>query len=225
MAQFHTEVHKCTRNIFLFCCVSFILCACWSGTSNHTNSSMPTGTVTIIDSGFLSGIPCSAPCFFGSTPGITDKNEVITHLEDYNIYSFCTEKAFTDSTRSVMNCTSEFSLWFDGSNFTEITIEPKFTAITLEQVISKYGPPTSVDIILGGTNDVQLIIGIIYENPQFVLHLTDPTSQKSVDNNIQPESKILWIDYLSETKLKSFTFDKCTVPWEGYGIYELIPGC
>jgi hypothetical protein len=228
MEPSHTKLKKEIRNICLFFVTVtylFLLGGCSKDTSTQTIIAEPTNTPIIIDSGFLSGIPCSAPCFLGSTPGITNKDEVITILEENDIYSFCEEKVFTNSAKSVLRCTSEYYFWFEGSNLTEISVEPKFTTITLGQVISKYGPPTSVDLITGGTNGVHLIICIIYENSQFVLHLTDPSSEESTDNDIQPESKILWIDYLSEARLRSFTHNKCIVPWKGYGIYELIPGC
>jgi hypothetical protein len=96
--------------------------------------------------------------------------------------------------------------------------------ITIKQVIKKYGDPTDVNYSLGGTNNVTLVKLVYYENYQFVLHLSDPTSFERHDNSITPQSNVLWIDNVDEETRNTYYLDKRTFLWKGYGAYELVSG-
>jgi hypothetical protein len=189
-----------------------------------TQNVIPTNIDPGFDSGFLSGIPCSAPCFFDSTPGITKKSEVFDNLQKYDILSSCSEKIFDDNLTSVLSCKQGFDFWFNGNNLTKIIIEPN-SIITLGQVIEKFGTPENVNFSSQGITDKLTLIKLAYfEHYQFVLHFSDPTTSELQDNILSSESKILWIDYVDEETLKTY-FDKCNIPWKGYGSYDLNSGC
>lgn len=173
---------------------------------------------------FLSGIPCSAPCFLDSIPGITNKNGVFDHLRKYDLLSSCVEKQIEEDVLSVLICDPSIHFLFTDDKLTTISIEPT-NEITVEQVINKYGDPTDVNYSLGGINSLTLVKLVYYENYQFILHLSDPTSTERRDYSITSQSKVLWIDYVDEEKLKTYNLDNCTFPWKGYGEYELVPGC
>jgi len=201
---------------------AFIICGC--GLVASVQACTPTSNIKEISTdSFLSGIPCSAPCFLDSTPGITNKNEVFDHLRKYGLLSSCVEKQIEKEILSVLICDPSIDFWFTKDELTKIMIEPT-NAITIEQVIKKYGDPTSVNYTLGGINSLILVKLVYYENYQFVLHLSDPTISEPHDYSITPQSNVLWIDYVDEERLKTY-IDKCTFPWKGYDEYELIPGC
>ena len=210
------------KNLIFVVTLAFLLYGCRPIPSNKTWVAT-ISISTISTNSFLSGTPCSAPCFFDLIPGTTKKDEVVDHLRKYDFLSSCVEKQIDDSISSVLICAPSVDFWFKEDKLTKIIIEPT-TTITIEQVIKKYGDPTDVNYSLGGTNDVTLVKLVYYKNSRFVLHLSDPTSSEQQNNSINPQSKILWVDYVDDETMKNFD-NECTFPWNGYGNYDMKSGC
>lgn len=215
--------------LILILTISWVLSGCRLFSSNQKVEPTPEEPVAIIyDGGFLSGVPCSAPCFFGSSPSVTKKDDLLKNLETYQILPFCNKDDMKKDWARSLACKPNMFFWFDGDDITEISFETH-NEISLGKVIERYGNPERVSLSRGGTNELMIVKGVVFKSNQFVLHFTDPGNWKDEPNalntNFSPEMIILWIDYVDKNTLEKFINDKCSIPWKGYGSYSLNPEC
>lgn len=179
----------------------------------------------IFETGFLSGIPCSAPCILNSTPGVTNKEEVIVNLKKLNIFQNCTDEELNYEGGSVISCEPDLSFWFNDKNLSQVFIDNNM-GLSIELVKNKYGAPQSVNIFREGTYQQDLTIYIVYDDYNFILLMNNPNSASNISNifNITSDMSVNRILFEDEEEMNIFV-DSCSIPWKGYGIYTLNSGC
>jgi hypothetical protein len=167
------------------------------------------------DGGLISDIPCSAPCFFGITPDISSKTDVIQNLKQNEIYSGC----HTDSYG--LNCLG-YGFNIDKSTLLCETISYNLTdAVTISELLEKFGNPdlwgvVSVNEYSHEIIDPQTIwLSINYNSLHMVINL----ESQEVHNQqyvLSPDTKVESVMYLSS---ESYHYSGQMV-WPGYGSFE-----
>lgn len=93
----------------------------------------------ITDGGLISGIPCSAPCFWDILPGITTESEAIEILSTLGSINNCEkwEKVENGADRG-LRC-KNVGLTFDENDYVnQLSFSPDIP-ITVDELFAKYG--------------------------------------------------------------------------------------
>jgi hypothetical protein len=184
----------------------FLLSACGIGNKKPLD---------IGDGGLLSGNPCSAPCFWGITPGITPEKQALTILSSKLNVKGCDrwDTRISGGTRGI-DC-SDINIGFDDQNYVNgIGFSPSKN-ISLNDVIRKYGNPDGIFVIATGIEGTSPLVALIYfDNVNMIIHLPD---QNSISYDLQSDIIIERIVYLERS---DYEFNKRSAQqWKGFGKY------
>lgn len=220
--------------LLLFLLLSTV--ACVPEISGFTPTPWPTTVVTqqstpkpretiesfgITQTFFLTQNPCSAPCFFGITPGFTTEEETNALLDEYpSVFNACD---FEDDTKGVQErwllCEEVAVCYKDGYVVSiHYYVEP---TLSIQQLIEIYGPPDQLKIIHTNIPEETPVISpfLYYNQIQTILFLPD---FEGTQYNITPETTIWVIYHVSISEFPAWISDyEELVPWDGYGIYEV----
>ncbi|MEW6402993.1 MAG: hypothetical protein AB1649_14435 [Chloroflexota bacterium] len=164
------------------------------------------------DGGLITGIPCSAPCFFGVYAGKTQLNQVVDSLSKSAIDS-CHE-----SSEKTILCDS-IVIEADPSTQIVNTIGyvPSVT-ITLEELISKYGKPTMLSIIPSGIPEYPATtVLVFFDTVQMRVRLPEIDGVKYAISPLTDVDLVVYFDNSLYEKAKS---DEFLTEWTGFGTYE-----
>jgi hypothetical protein len=246
---------KLHTRLFVFLILLFLLSSCIQSESNSQKTAMTAlvstvnasatetsltiktqivelfPTISIVpkfDDGLISGIPCAAPCFLNITPGKTSVDELTAILKSNENLSSCSETPKREGMDYSLKCSSDLYIDHDGKLVTLIYFYP-YLDVTLNQVIEKYGEPDFVFLMIGGTNETTIIKGSYFSKQQMELHfpIYNMTSEDININNkdFNPNMVVEWVEYLPYPEILNQIQDECTLPWHGYGEYEINPDC
>ncbi len=123
---------------------------------------------TLVDDSLLSDIPCAAPCWQGIVPGKTSRSQALQILRNSPyVRDDSLEEAGTAETGGVTWWWSipgrrlqPSLVWQDGI-VREITLGLTYD-LTVHQIVSKFGPPESLDVGVGGVPEHQYWIVDLY---------------------------------------------------------------
>jgi len=198
--------HKNFRSQVSICLVFQLLSAC------AQNNKLP---VNIGDGGLLSDRPCSAPCFWNITPGISTAEEATNILSTKLGLKDCDRWDTSNSggTRG-MQC-SDITIDLDNEDLVSTIGFSPAQNITVDEVIKKYGNPDGVFITALGIEMQPPIAGMLYFNGEnMIIHLPE---QNSISYNLQPNTSIERIVYLEQSEYES---NKDSIQkWKGFGKY------
>lgn len=120
--------------------------------------------VDVGDGGFLSGDPCGPPCFWGIVPGETTEAELMKVLESKGILATC--ETYNHEERGGLrgiNCGSRIFIGFEHDS--EVVRGVGFipsAALTVEDVIARYGEPDGVLVFPRGVHVVDIVVMLVY---------------------------------------------------------------
>ncbi|MCX6083243.1 MAG: hypothetical protein NTW32_27260 [Chloroflexi bacterium] len=183
-----------------------------------TTISSPTPSTNIGDGGFLSGNPCSAPCFHNITPGVTTEKQALEILSlELDIKNCDRWEKNNNGVNRGISC-SNIGITFDDSNLVNVVSFRPTQIITIGEVIKKYGNPDA--ILVTSINPSNKQIGTVnmmvyYDSLNLNISLAD---QNSGEFELKPTTLIGNIGYSDQNsyKLKRRYFQK----WNGYGLYK-----
>lgn len=167
------------------------------------------------DGGLFSEEPCRAPCFAGLVPGTTTETEAIELIQESDYFQNCTLEDSPNQGRwiscngLIITINKESGI-ADGVGFNTLS------TFTLEQVIEKYGEPTTVWLAQLGIPEAPYFgICILFENIGLRVDLEDQ-DMSTEDYHLQPSVKITNVVYYSD---ENSGLTGCLQPWDGYGEY------
>ncbi len=169
----------------------------------------------IKDGGVISAEPCSAPCFWGITPGETAKNEVITILSQQNAIADC------DINNYDIRCEHKILIEFNSDYVVDTVNFSPVHKITMQDVIERYGLPNAVEVLdltlLPESPETNMIIFFDGIKAAFIL-----SSQKSLMYSLKPSTKVVDVVYLDAYAYDEFIAStKYKANWTGYGTYDI----
>ncbi len=185
----------------------------------------PRPIMKVGDGGFLSGEPCGPPCFWNITPDVSKKQDAIEALQ-----------AHFDKDFNSQNC----ELWSGPDIFQDISCNPVYIGfnqtrdvgvigfppgirITVEDAISKYGPPSAISVasIRGDKRGftISVAMSIYFDDIYTQANLPEQDGKAYF---VEPSTIINWIAYLGKDEWKS-SMKFATRPWQGYSGYEGPP--
>jgi len=169
----------------------------------------------IKDGGVISAEPCSAPCFWGVTPGVTAKDEVIVILNQQNAIADCNVNNFD------ITCEHKILIEFNSDYVVDTVSFTPTRKITVQDVTKRYGLPNAVAILdltlLSESPETRMIIFFDGIKAVFIL-----SSQKSLSYSLKPSAKISDVVYLDAYAYDQFVAStKDKVNWSGYGTYDI----
>jgi hypothetical protein len=167
------------------------------------------------DGGLISDIPCSAPCFFGITPGVSSNIDVIQNLKQNEIYSGCHMKG------SGVSCPG-YVIYLDESTLLCETISYNLTDImTIADVIEKFGNPDLWGVVSVNEHSHQIIdpetiwLSLNYNS----LHMEVNLEYQEVHDReyiLSPGTKVRGVTYFNN---ETYHYSGQMV-WPGYGSFE-----
>ncbi len=194
-------------------------------------STTPTATLyyypKIGDGGFLSGYPCSPPCFFGIVPGKTTIKEAMVILNKKDMSKACEEIDYNREEGQVvqgirgLGCNS-FMLTFDDNSdrVLDISFESSLI-IKMRDILEKYGYPSYVYVYPEGLPDYpqKVSMSISYIKDIYCIDLMLPT-QEGLTYTLAESTTIINIGYSLKPECdRSNTIGSQN--WNGYGDYKV----
>jgi hypothetical protein len=176
-------------------------------------STAPSATYARVfdEAGILSANACPPPCFLGIVPGSTTEAELAALLDPAGLSQECT------ATTSGITCGN--ALFISVESGTDLVQVIGFTppaAIYLEDVVSRYGMPSSVRVQEDATpHPIDSVALLFFDSISTRLTLPTVSGQTYV---IDSSSPIENIAYLSPTIYEEMT-SAPVAPWHGYGEY------
>ncbi len=161
--------------------------------------------------------PCSGPCFFGITPGITTEEEANALVEEYpSVFRDCYyESASPDASLPSIKCKDIVMGVLDGYVISiQYRIEPPKT---LQQVIAILGPPDKLHFFI---DEGPIIASVLfYDTYQMVIYLPDFEGTQYII------SEDVIVDYIFMFDVEGYQLRipnyRKLVPWDGYRVYEV----
>ena len=189
--------------------------------------------IHIGDGGLLSpGQSCAAPCFLGITPGVTQESQAWEILRSQGIDQSCKnwDNISESGTRGIQ-CEFSGGGLKRSLGVISLGLDPKsdiirfvgFTpseAITIQDVIQKYGSPNWIAVWDGGTPEhISIDITVFYDNISTRLDL--PQQDGSI-YDLQPNAMIYSVSYLSSQAYKDYVelIKDNLQTWKDYGSYQ-----
>jgi hypothetical protein len=178
----------------------------------------------IKDGGFLSSIPCGAPCFYGLNPGLSTDIEAVNAISaNKDIFYNCEQ--YDDSGNGGNRgyiCNNNIGVVYSDDLVGGVSFQPS-SKITVKQAIEKYGYPDLVDSMVVSLPDKPFRSGtLLYFNKiNTVLKLEE---QSGTEMKIDPDTNILEVIYWSKGLFssKKNLSTSTGVPWHGFGTYEAV---
>jgi len=197
--------------------VSFTSCA-----PNHSDSQQNLPE----NGGFLSGEPCSAPCFSGITPSKTNFEQVEAILNKSRVLSdkngsklVCKTNIDFDN-RKIMECQNGLWIGADAkTNFVDYISAKLTPQVSLDSVFEKYGQPDFIVVRLTSVPDYADNAAILFfDSIQMVV-----TLETSIESPypVSASNVVVEIEYFDKNRYQQRWNDYHPVKWNGYGSYEL----
>jgi len=175
-------------------------------------------TPDIGDGGFLSGLPCPAPCFYGVTPGSTQLHQAMEILRAADL---CPNPAQFDSRPEGgtlgFNCGSRITVSSRDSDLPVDTVgfSPS-ELLTVGMVVEVRGSPDAVVVAPASIPESRRVaMFLLYDDVLAMLLL--PEQQGSVFR-LPPSTSVERVGYLDEDAYKSVGLG--SVPWAGFTSYS-----
>ncbi len=171
--------------------------------------------LNIGDGGLLSKNPCSPPCFWNITPGITTEEEAINILETMGDVSNCYHwDKVKNGFEKGIGCKNIDIYFDDNSIVSTISFKPS-QEITVSEIIQNYGEPEAV-IALPQDMDVEspYNMTLLFLSKNMIIGL--------------PEQGTKYFDLEQTTIIRGASYyfksvfeenDIFNQPWKGYGKY------
>jgi hypothetical protein len=166
------------------------------------------------DGGFISGKPCSAPCFFGIDPGESTKDEAISQLRKLGI------KYSRDANQLVNYSNIVFIKYNSDDLVTEVIFQPS-TIITMKDILDAYGPPDKVEILYDPSSTPEHIYfdaNIFYNGIHSMITLQRQENWPGY--SLTSDTKLGLIIYDEATVYNNQVYSTHIIPWKGYGLYQ-----
>ena len=171
------------------------------------------------DGGFLSGEPCSAPCFSSIIPGETNFDQVRMSLSKNGDDLSCNTSIDLDS-RKVMSCKN--GIWIGAAaqtnlvDYISIRVD---NSVKLDQVFEKYGSPDTIAVMLTSLPDYSdNAATLFYDTLQKTITLE--TSIKS-PYPVTASSIVAEAEYFDKATFNQRHDDYDPGEWKGFGNYNL----
>lgn len=171
----------------------------------------------ISDGGIISGVPCSAPCFWKIIPGTTSEVEAVKILSQLGDIQNCKHiDKVKNGADKLIRCANIGVTFNDGGVVSRLSFDtPK--KITVGEVIKKYGNPDKVSLSASGTESTgPLLMLLLFDDEQMVIGLPE---QKHDLFSVDPTIVISSILYCEIDVYKRFEVPIYTQSWKGYGEY------
>lgn len=215
-----------TKNFLVF--FLFLLALTFSGCqSNSSQISYKTPKASLLkslgDGGFLSKEPCGPPCFLNIIPGLTDVEQAKKILTNYFDAEDCIEKSAEGKVRGV-RChyipnkdSYVLSIDFDDTSMVDSVGFSPSIAITVQELIIKYGKPDGVDVISWteeGELPRKVFMALYYSRikTRVILPL-----QESETYQISPSTQVEGITYVNSVWWSPDNL----ILWQEYGEYPV----
>ncbi len=186
----------------------------------------------LVDDSLLSDIPCAAPCWQGIVPGETSRSQAMRILENS---PYVRGDSLKEAGTSVAGGATWWwnlpgrrlqpSILWQDDIVQEITLGLTYD-LTVDQIVSKFGPPESLDLGAGGVPEHPYWIVDLYY-PDVGIQFKAYTSESS--DLLEPSTEVGVAIYFAPSSLKervvdiySYRDDVSDVmnlmrPWSGYG--------
>ncbi len=174
--------------------------------------------VEVGDGGFLTGDPCSSPCFWGIIPGQMTEADVVEILQEKGVYDSCkTWDRRSSGGRKGIRCDESFAIDFTDDVVQGIAFGPS-SDITVQEVIAKYGGPEWAATYASGVHVFTFSVHIAY--PRICTIVVFP-SQEKLPYILEPSTKVWSIAYDMDYCTSSYyENDPHWQKWQGYGEYS-----
>jgi len=205
--------------LFIVCLIlaSFTSCA-----PNHSDSQQNLSE----NGGFLSGEPCSAPCFSGITPSKTNFEQVETILDKSGLLSdkngsklVCKTNIDFDN-RKIMECQNGLWIGADAkTNFVDYISAELTPRVSLDNVFGKYGQPDFIAVRLTSLPDYADNTAILFFD---TIQMT-VTLETSIESPypVSSSSAVVEIEYFDRNRYQQRWNDYHPNKWNGYRSYKL----
>jgi hypothetical protein len=189
----------------------------------------PEHLVDIGDGGFLSGVPCGQPCFFGIMPDITTSAQAMLIIQEQFEGQFyisdCDEWPGSDGGKNII-CDS-FWIYFDDDSIVENIWFVLTQPITVGDVIAKNGEPDFGGVVEKSSSGDSVTSVEMYLFFRSILTVIKLPEQAGTNYNVQPSTIVEEIEYIRistwnmdiESNFDNYDSDEYE-PWVGYGQYE-----
>ena len=186
---------------------------------------LPASLKNIGDGGLITGNPCSAPCFWGIRPGLTREAEALKILKERGVYPYCDLiNHERESGVRGYDCAHIISINFQfGTDLIDgVGFRPSI-AITLEDLISKFGPPDYVLVSSSGTPEENPWIdaAIYYDEIEMSIYLPGFQSNSSINPSPYSIVSSTKIDSIGYSANSDFWHSLNPQRWKGFGEYSL----
>jgi hypothetical protein len=171
------------------------------------------------DTSLISGEPCEAPCWRGITPGTTSWSDALTILEDDTTIENLQTQTDDNSNAALAqwnqkggaDCCQMFS---DDGETVSVLLLRVAPAMTLGQVIDRYGEPTYV---VGSTfTDDQAALNVIYPDKNMVIYVFS----EGTSGAISESSEVFAVLYVVASQMELLIQTSELHAWDGYGSFE-----
>jgi len=191
---------------------------------------------TLVDHSLLTDIPCAAPCWQGIVPGETSRSQAMQILEDS---PYILRGSLQEAGASEMGGVTwrwrmpgrrlKPSISWRDDTVHEVTLGLTYD-LTVDQVVSKFGPPEALSISEGGVPEHSYwIIDLYYPNIGVQFKAYTPEFESS----LEPSTEVGVVQFFVPTSLEGRVEDvfgygegaeyivshemSVMRPWRGYG--------
>jgi hypothetical protein len=180
---------------------------------------VPEPTV-VNNGGFISGSPCSAPCFSGVIPGETNFDQVKSLLNK-NGYDHGCETYVGFDNRKLIECKNPY-VWIGATAKTNLVDDIYMSLINpvgIDEVIKKYGQPDSIAVRFTSLPDYADMAATLFFN-SFQMTITLETSIE-VTYPVSTSSRVVEVEYFDIDSYKKRQDFYHPSEWKGFGSYKL----
>lgn len=171
------------------------------------------------DGGLLSGLPCAAPCVYGTRIGETSLDQVIPILEQ-NGLSECQ----TEESASWIGITCGYSVVVQVDKATSIVNATGFypsVAISLAEIIEKYGEPDFVSIQADGSAEAPASrMSLFWDELKMTVEMPKIDSHIYAVEETTTAEMVIFLDEVQYIDSDEISFGEYYQRWNGYGIYQ-----
>jgi hypothetical protein len=167
------------------------------------------------DGGLFSEKPCQAPCFAGIIPGTRTESEVMNLIQKNDYFQNChledrpNQGRWISCKGLIININKDNGI-ADSIGFNTLSI------FTLENIVAKYGEPTTVWVAPEGIpEDPQISMIVLLDGKKIRVDLKDQEDTAGT-YLLEPSAVITNVVYYSEENGGLTGFLQ---PWHGYGEY------
>jgi hypothetical protein len=205
--------------LFIVCLILVSFTSCASNDSDSQQNLSENG-------GLLSGVPCSAPCFSGITPGKTNFEQVGAILNKNGLLSdkngsklVCKNNIDFDN-RKIMECQNGFWIGADAkTNFVDYISAKLTPRVSLDNVFGKYGYPNFIAVRLTSLPDYADNTAILFFD-SIQMTVTLETSIES-PYPVSASSVVVEVEYFEKNRYQQRWDDFHPIKWDGYRSYKL----